>query len=151
MGGTLSADISLPCTNQIREECKCATCSSFHLEHSMTSIKGHEIFRLSPWFGFIECVTTIFLHTHHSLLATLGRWEWLMRFNDLKEKPEDTRYIIKITSKQDTKHRECGQTTGFPILPLLGTADSRKVQVRHAWKHLTVDEIPARWRLQLGI
>ena len=45
----------------------------------------------------------------------------------LKEKPEDTRNIKKITSKWDPKHRECGQRTLFPTLPLLGTADSGMV------------------------
>ena len=41
-----------------------------------------------------------------------------------KEKPEDTKYIKKITSKRDQKHRECGQRTPFPTLPLLETSDS---------------------------
>ena len=42
----------------------------------------------------------------------------------IKEKPEDTRYISKITSKRDQKHRECGRRTRFPTLPLLETSDS---------------------------
>ena len=47
--------------------------------------------------GFIECFTTTFLHIH-SLL------NWVDEDDDedevgLKEKPEDTRYINKITSK----------------------------------------------------
>ena len=29
-------------------------------------------------YGFIECFTTTFLHTHHSPLAKLGRWGCLM-------------------------------------------------------------------------
>ena len=37
----------------------------------------------------------------------------------LKENLEHARYI-----KKDPKHRECGQRTRFPTLPLLGTADS---------------------------
>ena len=45
-------------------------------------------------FDFIECFTTTFLHTH----------SWLNWVNEddedgLKEKPEDTIYIKKITSK----------------------------------------------------
>ena len=49
-------------------------------------------------FDFIECFTTTFLHAH----------SWLNRVDEdddehdevgLKEKPEDTRYIKKITSK----------------------------------------------------
>ena len=50
------------------------------------------------WFDFIECFTTTFLRAH----------SWLNRVDEdddehdevgLKEKPEDTRYIKKITSK----------------------------------------------------
>ena len=56
-----------------------------------------------PW--FIECFKTTFLHTH----------SWLNWVDDdevvLKEKPEDTRYIKKITSKLDPKHQECGKRT----------------------------------------
>ena len=48
-------------------------------------------------FDFIECFTTTFLRTHS--------WQnWVDEDDDedevgLKEKPEDTRYIKKITSK----------------------------------------------------
>ena len=52
-----------------------------------------------PWifFDFIECFTTTFLRTHSWL-------NWVDEDDDedevgLKEKPEDTRYIKKITSK----------------------------------------------------
>ena len=53
---------------------------------------------LSNKFDFIECFTTTFLRAH----------SWLNRVDEdddehdevgLKEKPEDTRYIKKITSK----------------------------------------------------
>ena len=49
-------------------------------------------------FYFIECFTTTFLHTHSWL-------NWVDEDDDedefgLKEKPEDTRYIKKITLKQ---------------------------------------------------
>ena len=37
----------------------------------------------------------------------------------LKEKPEDTRYINKITSKSDPKHKECGQRILFQTFPSL--------------------------------
>ena len=46
-------------------------------------------------FDFIECFTTTFLHAHSWL-------NWVDEDDDevgLKEKPEDTRYIKKITSK----------------------------------------------------
>ena len=48
-------------------------------------------------FDFIECFTTTFLHTDSWL-------NWVDEDDDedqvgLKEKPEDTRYIKKITSK----------------------------------------------------
>ena len=48
-------------------------------------------------FDFIECFTTIFLRAHSWL-------NWVDEDDDedevgLKEKPEDTRYIKKITSK----------------------------------------------------
>ena len=33
-----------------------------------------------------------FRHTHHSLLAQLGRWRWLMKMRLDWRKPEDTRY-----------------------------------------------------------
>ena len=66
----------------------------------------------------------------------------------LKENTED---IQKITLKEDSKHRECGQRTGVPNLPLLGTADSEMDKVRglswegvksiprHTTYHRTVD------------
>ena len=51
----------------------------------------------SIWFDFIECFTTTFLRAHSWL-------NWVDEDDDedevgLKEKPEDTRYIKKITSK----------------------------------------------------
>ena len=52
---------------------------------------------LCGWFDFIECFTTTFLRSHSWL-------NWVDEDDDedevgLKEKPEDTRYIKKITSK----------------------------------------------------
>ena len=48
------------------------------------------------WFDFIECFTTTFPHAHSWL-------NWVDEDDEdevgLKEKPEDTRYIKKITSK----------------------------------------------------
>ena len=59
-------------------------------------------------FDFIECFTTTFLHTHSWL-------NWVDEDDDedevgLKEKPEDTRYIKKITSKIPIycHHWNCG-------------------------------------------
>ena len=52
-------------------------------------------FRLHIRFYFIECFTTTFLRTHSWL-------NWVDEDDDevgMKEKPEDTRYIKKITSK----------------------------------------------------
>ena len=50
-----------------------------------------------PIFDFIECFTTTFLRAHSWL-------NWVNEDDDkdevgLKEKPEDTRYIKKITSQ----------------------------------------------------
>ena len=56
----------------------------------------------------------------HSLLAKLGRWGW---------------------SKQDLKHRECGQRTGFPTFPWSGTADSETGRVVIPWRVLGWGEI----------
>ena len=63
----------------------------------MASKTGYFIL-ISPRF-FIECFTTTFLRGAHSWL------NWVDEDDDehdevgLKEKPEDTRYIKKITSK----------------------------------------------------
>ena len=79
---------------------------------------------------FIECCTTTFLHTHHSLLAKT----WLMRMIDedevdLKEQSEDTRYIKKI----------------MQTLPLLGAADSETGRVVTPWRVMGgVKSIPRR-------
>ena len=56
-----------------------------------------EICSVPVRFDFIECFTTTFLHTHSWLT-------WVDEDDDedevgLKEKPKDTRYIKKITSK----------------------------------------------------
>ena len=56
-----------------------------------------QAFRLTCQFDFIECFTTTFLRAHSWL-------NWVDEDDDedevgLKEKPEDTRYIKKITSK----------------------------------------------------
>ena len=73
---------------------------------------------------FIERFTTTFLHTHS--------WLNLVDEDDdedevgLKEKPEDTRYIKKITSKWDPNHRESGQRNLIPTFAIIGTADSEK-------------------------
>ena len=63
---------------------------------------SHEIFlykleNIKIRFDFIECFTTTFLRAHSWL-------NWVYEDDDedevgLKEKPEDTRYIKKITSK----------------------------------------------------
>ena len=69
---------------------------------------------------------TTFLHTHHSLFAKTG----LMRMIDedevdLKEQPEDTRYIKKI----------------IQTLPLLGAADSETGRVVTPWRVIGGAEI----------
>ena len=57
-----------------------------------------EVHLYNPYVCFIECFTTTFLRTHSWL-------NWVDEDDDehdevgLKEKPEDTRYIKKITSK----------------------------------------------------
>ena len=67
-------------------------------------------------FGCIECFTTTFLHTHYWL-----SWvdDFLLRMR-LVWKMRLVRYINKITSNEDSKHREFGQSSWFPTLPLLG-------------------------------
>ena len=66
---------------------------------------------------FIECFTTTFLRTHSWL-------NWVDEDDDehdevgLKEKPEDTRYIKKITSKYEPKHRECGTKDLINFIPI---------------------------------
>ena len=65
----------------------------------MTTVFLHVIYTIHQvqWFDFIECFTTTFLRAHSWL-------DWVDEDDDedevgLKEKPEDTRYINKITSK----------------------------------------------------
>ena len=69
---------------------------------------------------FIECCTTTFLHTHHSLLAKT----WLMRMIDEDEVDlkEDTRYITRYIKKS------------MQSLPLLGAADSETGRVITHWR-----------------
>ena len=60
-------------------------------------VKSKVIFSKVIRFDFIECFTTTFLRAHSWL-------NWVDEDDDedevgLKEKPEDTRYIKKITSK----------------------------------------------------
>ena len=60
-------------------------------QHYLLDIQSSAIFD----FDFIECFTTTFLRAHSWL-------NWVDEDDDevgLKEKPEDTRYIKKITSK----------------------------------------------------
>ena len=65
--------------------------------HSTNIYKYIHIMITNHSFDFIECFTTTFLHAHSWL-------NWVDEDDDedevgLKEKPEDTRYIKKITSK----------------------------------------------------
>ena len=63
-----------------------------------TFVHTHPLAKLGQGFDFIECFTTTFLRAHSWL-------NWVDEDDDehdevgLKEKPEDTRYIKKITSK----------------------------------------------------
>ena len=75
---------------------------AFPVSHKLIHPVGHSICRqcqfYNIWFDFIECFTTTFLRAHSWL-------NWVDEDDDehdevgLKEKPEDTRYIKKITSK----------------------------------------------------
>ena len=62
------------------------------------SLWPHGLLTRNPILSFIECFTTTFLRAHSWL-------NWVDEDDDehdevgLKEKPEDTRYIKKITSK----------------------------------------------------
>ena len=65
--------------------------------HQRVDTTTPETAQPSVWFDFIECFTTTFLRAHSWL-------NWVDEDDDedevgLKEKPEDTRYIKKITSK----------------------------------------------------
>ena len=65
-----------------KQELPLRKCESYHLN-------------MMGFFDFIECFTTTFLRAHSWL-------NWVDEDDDevgLKEKPEDTRYIKKITSK----------------------------------------------------
>ena len=66
-----------------------------HLFHN--TYLNTKILNASPMLDFIECFTTTFLRAHSWL-------NWVDEDDDedeadLTEKPEDTRYIKKITSK----------------------------------------------------
>ena len=48
--GRISSNVSLPCINQLRVQCRCAACSLFcHWALHGVSIKGYEILRFFPW------------------------------------------------------------------------------------------------------
>ena len=79
-----------------------------HMEYDTVLISKNEVYDKytwhvaegipqDHWFDFIECFTTNFLRAHSWL-------NWVDEDDDedevgLKEKPEDTRYIKRITSK----------------------------------------------------
>ena len=63
------------------------------------TVNGEVIYKIhsrliSEWWTdliwFIECFMTTFLHTHHSLLAKLGRWGWLIRMRLAWKKSQKT-------------------------------------------------------------
>ena len=54
-------------------------------------------------FGFIECFTTTFLHTHHSLLDKVGRWGRLMRMRLAWKKNQKTVDTSKILHQNETR------------------------------------------------
>ena len=97
-------------------------------------------------FGFIECITTTFLHTH-SWLNWVDEDDLMrMRLDWIKsQKTLDTSKYN--TSKWEPKHRECGQRTWFPTLPLLGAADSGMGRVVTPWRVLGRGEIHTQWML----
>ena len=65
-----------------------------HVEPSCQSACGAQLAIDQLGFDLIKCLTTSFLHTHSWL-------NWVDEDDEVgvKEKPEDTRYIKKITSK----------------------------------------------------
>ena len=70
----------------------------------------------------IECFTTTFLHTHHSLLAKLGWWGCLTRMRLARYQKD----YIEIKSETPGVWAK-DLIPNFAItLPLLETADSRK-------------------------
>ena len=102
---------------------------------------GHGNFIWIYWMFSTTC-----LHTHHSLLAKLGRWGRMTRMR-LKEKPEDIIYIENITSNKTVS---AGERIWFPTLPLLGNAESGKCRCVTPEGTYGGGGIPARWHLQPG-
>ena len=58
---------------------------------------------LSGFIWFIECFKTTFLHTHHSLLAKLGQWGWLMRMRLAWNKSQTTLDTSKRLHQNNTQ------------------------------------------------
>ena len=91
-------------------------------------------------FGFMECFTTTFLHTHHSLLAKLGQWGRLMRMRLAWNKCQKT----LDTSKR--LHQYKTRSTGgfdFQLSHHWELQDSETGRVVTPWRVLEVGEIPA--------
>ena len=52
---------------------------------------------------FLECSMTTFLHSHHSFLAKLGQWGWLMRMRLAWKKSRKTLDTSKILHQNKTR------------------------------------------------
>ena len=86
--------------------------------------------------GFIECFTTTFLHTQHSLLTKLGRWGWLMRMWLACKKSQNTLDTSKRLDWNKTRStRSAGKGLDSQLCYNWKCALG-KVQVHHAWRHL---------------
>ena len=89
---------------------------------------------------FIGCFTTTFLQTHHSLLAKLGRWGWLMRMRLAWKKSQKTIDTSTISQKDYIEVRpEVPGVRAKDLIhnfAIIGNWGFGKVQVRHAWRHL---------------
>ena len=86
---------------------------------------------------FIECFTTTLLHTHHSLLAKLGRWGWLRRMRLAWKKSQKTLNTSKgLHQNKNRSTGNVGKGILSQLLPLSGTADSETGRVVIPWRVL---------------
>ena len=114
---------------------------------------GHPVFFMMVCFGFIKCCM---FHDHlsaHSLLAKLGRWVWLifLRMRLAQKKSQ------KTLDRSNILHQNTTEAPGMQAKDWIHNfchywdCGLGKVQIRHIWRHLVGDDIPARWHLQPGL
>ena len=134
------------------------------LGHEMLYLYNNlQLYSTPPWNGARTCKVSrkyrIWIYwifydhlSVHSLLAKLGWWGWLMRMRLAWKKSQNTLDTSKRLHQNKTWSTGSAGKGLDPNFDIFGTADSGKVQVCHAWRHLAgVWNIPARWHLQLGL